>query len=102
MRITLFEIEDWERETFKALEDQHRLVYLKQPLTASNAAEQQDAEIISTFICSKLSSDVLEQLPKLKRIATRKGDFTAEGLRGFDLRGKTLGVIDTGNTEQTP
>ncbi|PSO93324.1 MAG: hydroxyacid dehydrogenase [Cyanobacteria bacterium SW_6_48_11] len=28
---------------------------------------------------------------------TRKGDFSQEGLHGFDLRGKTLGVIGTGN-----
>jgi D-lactate dehydrogenase len=28
---------------------------------------------------------------------TRKGDFTLEGLRGFDLKGKTLGVIGCGN-----
>ncbi len=27
---------------------------------------------------------------------TRKGDFSQKGLRGFDLRGKTLGVIGTG------
>lgn len=28
---------------------------------------------------------------------TRRGDFSQQGLRGFDLRGKTLGVIGTGN-----
>lgn len=28
---------------------------------------------------------------------TRKGDFSIEGLRGFELFGKTLGVIGTGN-----
>lgn len=28
---------------------------------------------------------------------TRKGDFSMEGLRGTDLRGKTLGVIGTGS-----
>lgn len=28
---------------------------------------------------------------------TRKGDFSGSGLRGFDLYGKTLGVIGTGN-----
>lgn len=28
---------------------------------------------------------------------TRKGDFSLQGLRGFDLRGKTLGVIGTGS-----
>jgi D-lactate dehydrogenase len=28
---------------------------------------------------------------------TRKGDFSARGLQGFDLRGRTLGVIGTGD-----
>lgn len=28
---------------------------------------------------------------------TRRGDFNAGGLRGFDLRGKTLGVVGTGD-----
>ncbi|AKU90517.1 hydroxyacid dehydrogenase [Vulgatibacter incomptus] len=28
---------------------------------------------------------------------TRKGDFSSKGLEGFDLRGKTLGVIGTGD-----
>jgi len=28
---------------------------------------------------------------------TRRGDFSQEGLRGFDLKGKTLGVIGTGS-----
>lgn len=27
---------------------------------------------------------------------TRKGDFSQKGLRGFDLRGKTIGVVGTG------
>ncbi|MHB0859048.1 MAG: hydroxyacid dehydrogenase [Anaerolineae bacterium] len=28
---------------------------------------------------------------------TRRGDFSLQGLQGFDLRGKTLGVLGTGN-----
>lgn len=31
---------------------------------------------------------------------TRQGNFSLEGLRGFDLRGKTLGVVGTGNIGQ--
>lgn len=31
---------------------------------------------------------------------TRKGDFSQAGLQGFDLRGKTLGVVGTGNIGQ--
>lgn len=33
--------------------------------------------------------------PSLER--TKKGDFSLKGLRGFDLKGKTLGVVGTGN-----
>ena len=29
-------------------------------------------------------------------LRTRQGDFTCEGVRGFDLNGKTLGVLGTG------
>ncbi len=31
---------------------------------------------------------------------TRKGDFTLEGLRGFDLKGKTLGILGMGSIGQ--
>jgi D-lactate dehydrogenase len=33
-------------------------------------------------------------VPSIER--TRKGDFSLDGLRGFDLKGKTLGIIGTG------
>jgi len=33
-------------------------------------------------------------LPSIER--TRKGDFSLEGLRGFDLKGKTMGILGTG------
>lgn len=33
--------------------------------------------------------------PSIERI--KKGNFTLEGLRGFDLKGKILGVVGTGN-----
>ncbi|BBA32702.1 D-isomer specific 2-hydroxyacid dehydrogenase [Methylocaldum marinum] len=35
--------------------------------------------------------------PQFASIRTARGNFSQEGLRGFDLRGKTLGVIGTGD-----
>jgi len=34
-------------------------------------------------------------IPSVEKV--RRGDFLLDGLRGFDLKGKTLGVIGTGN-----
>lgn len=149
MKITVFEVEDWERERFAQFNHDHEVKLRSEPLSAKNVAEHADAEIVSTFIYSKLNQEVIEQLGNLKLIATRstgfdhipvdfcsgrgievcnvptygsetvaehvfgllltishkleqaidrtrKGDFSSRGLQGFDLRGKTLGVVGTG------
>lgn len=153
MNIIIFDVEDWERETFKRLEDQHELTLTSGSLTEENAAEHAHADVISTFIYSDLSRETLESLDQLKLIATRstgydhidlehcrehdvaicnvpeygtatvaehtfgllltishrledaidrtrKGDFSPRGLQGFDLQGKTIGVIGTGSIGQ--
>ena len=150
MKIVIFNLEPWEQKTFDRLKDKYDVEYVDYPLTANNASQFQDAEVISTFIYSELDRHVLQQLSNLKLIATRstgfdhidsdyceehdikvcnvptygentvaehvfglllaishklieatertrKGDFSLQGLQGFDLRGKTLGVIGTGN-----
>lgn len=150
MKIVIFNVEPWERKTFDRLSSDHEIKYVDNSLTANNAGQYQDAEIISTFIYSDLHRNVLEKLPNLRLVATRstgfdhidssycqehniqvcnvptygentvaehvfglllaishklieatertrKGDFSLQGLQGFDLRGKTLGVIGTGN-----
>lgn len=149
MKIIVFEVEDWEREQFAHFNHDHEVTLLSEPLNSKNVAEHADAEIVSTFIYSKLNQEVIEQLGNLKLIATRstgfdhipvdfcreqgievcnvptygsetvaehvfgllltishkleqaidrtrKGDFSSRGLQGFDLRGKTLGVVGTG------
>ena len=150
MKIVIFETEPREAATFDALKQGHELVLTAEPLRPDNAARYADADVVSTFIYSKLGRDVLEKLPALKLIATRStgydhidiaycaahditvsnvptygentvaehvfalllaishrlreaierarsGRFTPEGLVGFDLQGKTLGVVGTGN-----
>ncbi len=150
MKIGVFEVESWERGAFKALEGSHEVRYTDQKLTLDNVAEYADLDVVSTFIYSELTRDLVSRLPSLKMIAaratgvdnidgnycrersiqvsnvpdygentvaehafgllltishhlfesidrTRKGDFTAQGLQGFDLQGKTLGIIGTGS-----
>lgn len=122
-------------------------------LTQENVKEYVNAEVVSPFIYSNLSGDLLKHLSRLKLIATRstgfdhidleyfksngitvcnvpvygdntvaehvfglllaishnlvevidrtrRGDFSQKGLQGFDLFGKTLGVIGTGKIGQ--
>ncbi|WP_375260812.1 hydroxyacid dehydrogenase [Palleronia sp.] len=150
MKIVIFDVEPWECETFEALGEDHEIVFEEANLDAEKAEEHSDAEIISAFIYSDLSVDVLETFKDLKFIATRstgfdhidmdhcrendiavsnvptygtntvaehafalllaishriveaadrtrRGDFSQEGLQGFDLRGRTIGVVGTGD-----
>lgn len=150
MKIAVFEVESWEREAFEKLNTEHDVRFSSEPLSAENAAQHADAEVVSAFIYSELGAEVLEHFDDLKLIATRstgfdhvdldyctannvticnvpsygentvaehvfgllltishnlaeaterttKGDFSLEGLQGFDLRGKTLGVVGTGH-----
>lgn len=149
MRLTVFELESWERETFEGLADRHDVRFTNRPLRPENADEYSDSEALCTFIYSDLSATMLKRFPNLRLITTRstgvdhvdrdycqdhgitvshvpdygestvaehvfallltishntfhaidrtrKGDFSLQGLRGFDLAGKTLGVIGTG------
>ena len=149
MKIAFFEIKGWEKRILNKALKGHQLKYFTEPLTLKNVGNVRNCEIISVFIYSKINSDILKKLPKLKLIATRstgfdhidlkesqkrkitvsnvpfygentvaehtfalilalsrnvhksyvrtlRGDFTIEGLKGFDLKGKTIGVIGAG------
>ena len=153
MEIALFEIEEWEKETFRSLEGDHNVRYSAEPLNAVNARECTDCEVISTFIYSNVNGSTLEKLENLRFIATRstgvdhidmgackergvqvsnvpsygkntvaehvfallsviahnmveavdrtrKGNFSQQGLQGFDLYGRTIGIIGTGDIGQ--
>jgi D-lactate dehydrogenase len=150
MKITIFDIEDWEREGFERLAGEHDLTLLAEPLSPENAGQHSDAEVVSGFVYSSFGDQVMEQLSSLKLIATRstgfdhipleacrergiavcnvptygsntvaehvfgllltishkleeaidrtrKGDFSPKGLQGFDLQGKTMGIVGTGD-----
>ena len=149
MRIAFFETTDRDEAYLKDKLPGHDLVFHKEALNAETAEMAADCSIVSIFIYSEITGDVLEKMPEVKAIMTRstgfdhiniaacnekgvavknvpfygentvaehtfalilalsrnvhksyarglKGDFSIDGLMGFDLKDKTLGVIGTG------
>ena len=141
MKIAFLELHDWEENYLRErIDPRHKIVATLVP----------DAEVVSPFIYTKMTAEVLTKLPKLKLIATRStgfdhidvaecakrgvtvcnvpfygentvaehtfalilalsrkvheafvrvraGNFSLDGLRGFDLKDKTIGVVGAGH-----
>ncbi len=153
MKIVFFELEEWEISYFRERIFNQNVEYYKTGIHETNSESIYDAEIISSFIFSKLDKATLDKFRNLKLISTMstgydhidleeckkrnisvcnvptygentvaehvfglilnlsrkiykayqvtsKGKFSYEGLMGFDLKGKTLGVLGTGKIGQ--
>lgn len=149
-KTAFFEIEEWERQYLSTTLAGQDLYFYRQPLDEKIVSRVKDAEIVSVFIRSTVSRDVLNKLPRLRLIVTRStgydhidvaaatakgiavsnipfygentvaehtfglildisrnihkayvrtaaGNFSLEGLQGFDLQGKTIGVVGAGS-----
>lgn len=147
--IVFYEIEDWETDYIKKSFPNDSLSFTVKKVQEEENTDYFNAEMISTFIYSELTRDMLSKFPNLKLITTRstgfdhidldyckekniavvnvptygahtvaehtfalilaisrkliptlersrRGNFSLEGLTGFDLAGKTLGVVGTG------
>jgi D-lactate dehydrogenase len=75
MKVVVFEAEDRERSAFDRLRPAHEVVFVTDPLKPSNVKEHADADVVSTFIYSDLGLNIIEQLPRLKLIATRSTGY---------------------------
>ena len=148
--IACYEAQEWEHRYLAERFPQTSTQFVNDPLTVSNAQTARDADVICIFIRSRVDDAVLDQLPRLRLVATRStgfdhidvdgcatrgvavtnvpfygentvaehtfgliltlsrkihqayqrtvaGQFSAEGLTGFDLKGKTLGVVGGGS-----
>lgn len=94
-KIVFFEAEDWECETLQKLCCDDETVMVREPLGVDRAPRHADAEIISSFISSKLDRPILERLPKLKLIATRSTGFDHIDIGYCDERGIAVANVPT-------
>ncbi len=152
MNIGFFEIEEWEESFLKEKLVGHTLTFDQNPLSVSSQ-NLSNIAILSIFIYSEITQELLDKMPNLKMIVTRstgydhidikacqakniivtnvpeygtqtvaehtfalllalsrklipsiertrRSDFTLDGLRGFDLYKKTIGVVGAGNIGQ--
>lgn len=150
MRIAIFDGEPEEKAYFEQALVGHDVVFTNTPLTRETVQQAAECEVISVFIYSNVTAELLRSLPKLKVIATRstgtdhidtaacsqqgiqvynvptygvhavaehafalilalsrklipsiertkKGNFHSQGLTGFELYGKTIGIVGYGN-----
>lgn len=149
MNIAFFEIQDWEKSVLETRFSGHALHFSAKPLNESSIQEIENCEVLSVFIYSRVTKEMIEKLPRLKLIVTRstgydhidiatakehgitvtnvptygentvaehafalilalsrnvhkshvrrlRNNFSIEGLKGFDLKDKTIGVIGAG------
>jgi D-lactate dehydrogenase len=147
--IAFLELQKGDKPFFQKQLKNHELYFTEAILDENIIAQLQDTEILSVFIHSGITDEVMSRLPKLKLITTRstgfnhidieaaekrnitvayvptygeytvaehtfalilslsrsihkanhrtaKENFSLAGLQGFDLKGKTIGVVGSG------
>lgn len=148
--IAFFEVEKWEQDYFTDALRGQQLLFFQEILDKRSLKRIKDVRVLSVFVHSQLSEQLLAEMPNLEMIATRStgfdhidievcdrrgivvsnvprygentvaehtfglilslsrnihrayvrtagGGFSLEGLQGFDLKGKTLGVVGAGS-----
>ncbi len=149
LKVVFFEVQPWEEQLLKDGLTGFDMEMYHKPLDEDNISKAADAEVVSVFIYSDLTAELIGKLSKTKLISTRstgfdhidtaaakqkgilvcnvpvygeitvaehtfalilslsrgihdsyersrRGEFSCESVQGFDLNGKTLGVLGTG------
>lgn len=87
MHIHFFETEDWEKGHLEKALAGHDLTFHEGVLNADSAESVADAEAVSVFIYSKVGSDTLALLPKLRFVTTRSMGYDHVDLAACAERG---------------
>lgn len=76
MKIILFDVEQNEVETYqKLLASTEQIECLAEPLNEESVSKASEAEIVSVFVTSKITADMIKKLPHLKLIVCRSTGY---------------------------
>lgn len=74
-KIAFFEVDDWEVDSFCSALEGYETVCKKEALNEKTIVDVTDATVLSVFIYSTLTKEILAQFPNLKLITTRSTGF---------------------------
>ncbi len=79
MKIYFFGVDDWEKlhleRKLKEMNIEGEFLFTKEALTSENVELYKDADIISVFIYSEITKDVIDRMSNLKLIITRSATY---------------------------
>lgn len=75
MKVAIFDTKGSDKAFFERNLSAHTVISINEPLTLASSKKATDAEVLSVFITSRLSSDILKLFPNLKLIVTRSTGF---------------------------
>jgi D-lactate dehydrogenase len=75
MNIAFFELNEEEGNAFKKELKGNQVSFFNEILNNGNVSKAKDCEILSVFIASKVSREILDSLPNLKLVVTRSTGF---------------------------
>lgn len=87
MKLYFFDVEPWEKDFLEGHFKDFSPTLIHEPLSMDNVDQAADAEVISTFLPSKFTPEILEKLPNLKHISTRSTGFDHVDLPTAESKG---------------
>ncbi len=77
MKIAFFKIEPWAKELVERspVSSGNECVFIDSALNENNLPEQNDFDVISVFVDSAVTGEVIKHFPNLKLIATRSTGY---------------------------
>ncbi|HLN44237.1 MAG TPA: hydroxyacid dehydrogenase [Candidatus Sulfotelmatobacter sp.] len=95
MKIAFFEVQSWEEPYLKKAFKDHDLKLFKDVLIGERIGEVKDYEVISVFIYSRLTAEILSKLEALRLVATRSTGFDHIDLETCNKRGIVVCNVPT-------